>query len=207
MNIFRRRATVDGKKFVCVFCNKGFERATELKGHIMGAHIGGSRHKKEDAPLTSLEASHQDSKERVASIKSANKNQETVCFHGKRARFTKAEKEQIKTLWEEGYTVNDISKKVKHSTCSLKKHIWKMQHSGELGFKNKSKENAMLILPDFISPEVWQGFVEMRKAIKKPLTPYACELIIKKLTKLHYEGRDVNEALSKSIIHNWQGVF
>jgi len=145
MNIFRRRATVDGKKFVCVFCNKGFERATELKGHIMGAHIGGSRHKKEDAPLTSLEASHQDSKERVASIKSANKNQ--------------------------------------------------------------SKENAMLILPDFISPEVWQGFVEMRKAIKKPLTPYACELIIKKLTKLHYEGRDVNEALSKSIIHNWQGVF
>jgi len=53
--------------------------------------------------------------------------------------------------------------------------------------------------------EAFDGFREMRKIIKKPLTPRALTLII---DKLEGWGHDVAiQALDRSTENNWQGVF
>ena len=62
-------------------------------------------------------------------------------------------------------------------------------------------------LPDFIDAELFANFIQHRKEIKKPLTPNAKNLIIKKLSDFNSRGLDANKALENSIINGWQGVF
>ena len=62
-------------------------------------------------------------------------------------------------------------------------------------------------LPDFIDAELFANFIQHRKEIKKPLTPHAKNLIIKKLSDFNSRGLDANKALENSIINGWQGVF
>tara|TARA_R110002020_G_scaffold175493_1_gene367420 strand:+ start:28670 stop:28900 length:231 start_codon:yes stop_codon:yes gene_type:complete len=60
-------------------------------------------------------------------------------------------------------------------------------------------------LPGFILPECWQGFVDMRYSIKKPLTERSITLIIMKLKRL--DESMANEILDQSTINCWQGIF
>ena len=50
-------------------------------------------------------------------------------------------------------------------------------------------------------------FMKMRNAIKKPMTPYAVKLLLKKLTTLASDPAGQMEILEQSITHNWQGIF
>lgn len=62
-------------------------------------------------------------------------------------------------------------------------------------------------LPDWVNPESWAGFVDMRKAIKKPLTDRAMQLAIGKLGKLRQQGQDPNACLDQSVMNGWQDVY
>jgi hypothetical protein len=62
-------------------------------------------------------------------------------------------------------------------------------------------------LPDWIDPDIWADFKEMRQRIKKPMTHRAMELTISKLEKLSLDGNDPNEVLNQSIANSYQGVF
>ena len=74
--------------------------------------------------------------------------------------------------------------------------------------KKRLCANAQPInLPDFIDAELFANFTQHRKEIKKPLTPHARDLIIKKLSDFNSRGLDANKALENSIINGWQGVF
>jgi len=55
--------------------------------------------------------------------------------------------------------------------------------------------------------KVWKDFKTMRKKIKKPMTEYAEELIIKELDKLSNSEEIQIDILNKSIMNSWQGVF
>ena len=58
-----------------------------------------------------------------------------------------------------------------------------------------------------IDPETWEEFKNHRKKIKKPMTPYAEKLILKKLVKFKEQGHEPNECLEATIANGWQGVF
>jgi hypothetical protein len=62
-------------------------------------------------------------------------------------------------------------------------------------------------LPDWIPPDTWNDFVEMRKSIKKPMTHAAVRLMVKKLDKLRTEGHEARAVLEQSIASCWQGLF
>ena len=62
-------------------------------------------------------------------------------------------------------------------------------------------------LPDWMPVEAWDGFVEMRRKSKKPLTDRAAQLIVKKLASLRDQGDDPGEVLDRSTVNGWQGVF
>ena len=55
--------------------------------------------------------------------------------------------------------------------------------------------------------ETYIGFIQMRKAIKKPLTDRGLQLIIGKVEKLATSPEDQIAILNQSIENSWQGVF
>jgi hypothetical protein len=64
------------------------------------------------------------------------------------------------------------------------------------------------VLPAEIDSEIWGGFVEMRKKIKKPLTERAKNLILKELIKINSRTNQCpNDILNQSVMNCWQGVF
>ncbi len=62
-------------------------------------------------------------------------------------------------------------------------------------------------LPSWINEEDWNGFVEMRKKIKAPLTERAKRMAIESLRKLRDSGQDPNLVLQQSEFNNWKGLF
>lgn len=76
--------------------------------------------------------------------------------------------------------------------------------------KEKKKTKTIvpnIVLPDWLSEELWEAFKDMRRSIKKPITPYAQKLTIATLTGFHNRGLDANLALEISIQNSWKGVF
>lgn len=62
-------------------------------------------------------------------------------------------------------------------------------------------------LPEWIPFDAWSAFHAMRKAIKKPITPDAIPLAIKKLESLRAAGNDPQAVLEQSTMNCWQGLF
>jgi hypothetical protein len=62
-------------------------------------------------------------------------------------------------------------------------------------------------LPEWIDEEAWKGFVEMRKATKKPLTERAIQLLVKRLEQLKADGYDPTDCIDQSTVNCWQGIF
>lgn len=77
------------------------------------------------------------------------------------------------------------------------------------GTHKRKKENKRkpIIIPDWISEELWQDFKEHRKKLKKPMTDKAEELLIKKLAWLKEKGHNPKHLLMTSIERGWLSVF
>ena len=65
----------------------------------------------------------------------------------------------------------------------------------------------MIALPGYIDAEAWQGFEEMRKTIKKPLTDRARKLVVYELHRIKTAGHCPNAALDQSTCHCWADVY
>ena len=76
---------------------------------------------------------------------------------------------------------------------------------------NKSKvnkvEDVVFLLPEWVNPEIWAAFIEIRKKKKAVQTPYALKLIMGELERLKEAGNDPDEVLRQSIANSWKGVF
>lgn len=69
--------------------------------------------------------------------------------------------------------------------------------------KEEERKHPFFENPDF--ERVFNDYLEMRKAIRKPATPRAQELVLKTLEKYHLET--AIKMLEQSIVNSWQGVF
>jgi hypothetical protein len=67
----------------------------------------------------------------------------------------------------------------------------------------KDAREVLPILSEVLSEGVARDFIVHRKALKKPLTPRAAELIVGRLR----ECRDPDAVANASIMNGWQGVF
>ncbi len=63
------------------------------------------------------------------------------------------------------------------------------------------------MIPDYLDPEAFEGYCEMRKLIKKPQTDRAKSLLLNKLEKFYNLGYDVNEMLDEATEKNWLSVY
>lgn len=61
--------------------------------------------------------------------------------------------------------------------------------------------------PDWMPIDAWDGWLEMRKARKKPLTERAMARAINKLDAMRQAGQDIAEVLDRSTINGWTDVY
>lgn len=62
-------------------------------------------------------------------------------------------------------------------------------------------------LPDWIPMEAWDGYAEMRKKIRKPMTARAKKLVVKSLDAMRAKGHDVGQILDESTKNAWIDVY
>jgi hypothetical protein len=67
--------------------------------------------------------------------------------------------------------------------------------------------DAPFVIPEWIESKVWNGYEEMRKKIRKPMTDNARDLCVKKLASLKRAGHDPTDVLNEAILNSWQGIF
>lgn len=63
------------------------------------------------------------------------------------------------------------------------------------------------VLPGHIPADEWNGYVEMRRRIGKPMTDYAKQLAVKELDKLAADGWPPGLVLNQSTMNSYQGLF
>lgn len=71
----------------------------------------------------------------------------------------------------------------------------------------KEKKTLTLNLPDWVSVEAWDGYLEMRLKIKRPLTKRAGEMALRRLDQLRQKGWDPSMVLDQSTFMCWQGLY
>jgi len=71
--------------------------------------------------------------------------------------------------------------------------------------QDTSKDNKAL--PDWIPLDAWNGWIEMRKQIKKPPSERAISMAIKKLETLAEQGHDPAKVLDQSTMSSWTDLY
>lgn len=63
------------------------------------------------------------------------------------------------------------------------------------------------VLPAWLDGAAWDGFLEMRKRIRAPMTGRAEKLAIAELERLANQGHDPTAVLDQSTQNSWKGLF
>jgi len=61
--------------------------------------------------------------------------------------------------------------------------------------------------PSWVDQNAWDGYVEMRKRERHPMTYRAMELAVKELERLAEKGNEATAVLNQSTLHGWRGLF
>ena len=62
-------------------------------------------------------------------------------------------------------------------------------------------------LPSWLPLPEWEGYVEMRRKMRKVMTTRAVALRIAELDQMRIAGENIGAVLDQSTVHNWIGVF
>lgn len=73
--------------------------------------------------------------------------------------------------------------------------------------EEKKEIQAQAPLPDWLPMEAWIGYVEMRKRIRKQMTPRAKQLVLKSLADMQAKGLSVAQSLDNSTRNSWVDVY
>jgi len=67
--------------------------------------------------------------------------------------------------------------------------------------------NDIIGIPDWMPMDAWNGWVEMRKKRKRPLTDRATARAINKLDAIRAKGHDIEDLLDRSTINGWLDIY
>lgn len=69
------------------------------------------------------------------------------------------------------------------------------------------KQQKLFELPEWVDPEAWNDYCEMRKAKKKPMLESTKERALQKLWQLKEQGQPVLLVINQSVDNGWIGFF
>jgi hypothetical protein len=71
----------------------------------------------------------------------------------------------------------------------------------------EERQNGVAALPDWLSREPWDAWLEVRRKIRAPNTPRALNLALRELERLKGQGQDPCAVLEQSTLRGWRGLF
>lgn len=74
-------------------------------------------------------------------------------------------------------------------------------------YTHQSNTKDVMELPDWLPKDAWDGWVSMRKQIKKPASERAMKMAIKKLEELSRQGHDPGQVLDQSTMSSWSDLY
>ena len=98
------------------------------------------------------------------------------------------------------------------NTAPQTARIYRQETMTKTKTKRNTKEKDLAVILDSYTQnaeliEALEGFVEMRKRIKAPLTEHALSLLLKKLDGLGRSDTEKVEIVNQSVMNNWKGFF
>ena len=81
------------------------------------------------------------------------------------------------------------------------------ERRGEKEQKVRKEKEAGVVLPDWLSADIWSAYVAHRKFIKKPISAHAQSLAIIELGGFIKNGHDPTTIINTSISKGWIGLF
>ena len=98
------------------------------------------------------------------------------------------------------------------NTAPQTARIYRQETMTKTKTKRNTKEKDLAVILDSYTEnaeliEALEGFVEMRKRIKAPLTEHALSLLLKKLDGLGRSVAEKVEIVNQSVMNNWKGFF
>lgn len=66
---------------------------------------------------------------------------------------------------------------------------------------------ASIWIPDWVPLDAWNGWIDMRIKLKKPLTDRAYTRALSKLDRMRHEGQDIAEVLDRSTMNGWTDLY
>lgn len=73
--------------------------------------------------------------------------------------------------------------------------------------EKETEKKPSIEIPDWIPKSDWNDFLAMRKAIRKPMTVRAVNMMFSKLEQMNKKGINVSTVLQNSILNNWSDVY
>ena len=73
--------------------------------------------------------------------------------------------------------------------------------------EDKKEEKALAPLPEWLPIEAWNGYADMRRRIRKPMTPRAQKLVLDSLGIMRVKGVNICAALDNSTRNSWVDVY
>lgn len=102
---------------------------------------------------------------------------------------------------------NDLAEPIASPREEKRREERDIEPDGSIPPESPKPKKSTFVLPPDIPAEPWEGFEEMRRKIRKPMTDKARALIVNELRKLAEDGHPPGKVLEQSIMHDWQGVF
>ena len=98
------------------------------------------------------------------------------------------------------------------NTAPQTARIYRQETMTKTKTKRNTKEKDLAVILDSYTQnaeliEALEGFVEMRKRIKAPLTEHALSLLLKKLDGLGRSDAEKLEIVNQSVMNSWKGFF
>ena len=98
------------------------------------------------------------------------------------------------------------------NTAPQTAHIYRQETMTKTKTKRNTKEKDLAVILDSYTEnaeliEALEGFVEMRKEKKAPLTEHALSLLLKRLDGLGHSDAEKAEIVNQSVINSWKGFF
>ena len=120
---------------------------------------------------------------------------------------SRAHRDRQRQEQQEGEKQRHATPEIDDATpCNAMQHQ-KKPRGEESREEEKKEDKAQAPLPAWLPQDAWAGYVEMRKRIRKQMTPRAQQLVLKSLADMQAKGLSVAQSLDNSTRNSWVDVY